>query len=79
MNNPPRIADADDEPTDTDQLFNVGAEDEENARKLLRRQTVYLTVRADEGPAYGKILVKTEVSVEQLANVYSEFQLIKKH
>ena len=79
MNNPPRVVDADGEPTATDQLFSIGAEEEENARKLLRRQTVYLTVRADEGPAYGKIFVKTEVSVEQLANVYSEFQLIKEH
>lgn len=37
--------------------------DDEIQAKVLRRQTIYLTVKALEGPAFGKMHIKTEVSV----------------
>jgi len=36
-------------------------------------KSVYITVRADEGPAHGRIHVKTDVTMAQLHHAYNQF------
>lgn len=36
-------------------------------------KSVYITVRADEGPAHGRIHVKTDVTISQLHHAYNQF------
>ncbi len=36
-------------------------------------KVVYITVSADEGPAHGRIHVKTDISMAQLHQAYNQF------
>ena len=44
-----------------------------NSKAQLMDKQVWITVKADEGPAYGRIHIKTEVTMAQLQDAYNEF------
>ena len=48
-----------------------------NKKGQIIDKQVWLTVKADEGPAHGRIHIKTDVTMAQLQDTYNDFSAKK--